>query len=100
MKARMYAKDGSWKEARDSLKQYTSKVRDDNAAKELLNSITEGEMAAKKTQQAHRAKLWTACEEASSAALSVASHSIEIRQQRAECSLAAGDLEMAVGDLT
>jgi DnaJ homolog subfamily C member 3 len=100
MKARIYAKDGLWAEARDSLKLYVSKVKDDTTAKDLLGSITEGEMATKKTRQAHRAKLWTACEEASSAALSIASHSIEIRQQRAECSLAAGDLEMAVGDLT
>jgi DnaJ family protein C protein 3 len=101
MKARMYAKDGYWTEAKDSLKMYTDKVgRGDNAATELLGSVKDAEAATKKTAQAQRAKLWTACEEASSAALTVASHSIEIRQMRAECSLAAGDLEMAIGDLT
>jgi DnaJ family protein C protein 3 len=101
MKARIHAKDGNWTEAKDSLESYKSSSKSENTPVEELNSqITEGEAAHKKATQAARAKLWTACEEAASTALSVASHSLEIRQQRAECSLAAGDLEMAVGDLT
>lgn len=100
MKARMYIKDGLWPEARDALKLYTSRVKNDEKASELLASVAEGEIATKKALQSHQAKLWTACEEASSSALAIAPRSIEIRQQRAECSLAAGDLEMAVGDLT
>jgi DnaJ family protein C protein 3 len=101
MKARIHAKDGNWMEANESLQSYKSSSKgDDPSASELNSQITEGEAAHKKATKAARAKLWTACEEAASAALFVASHSLEIRQQRAECSLAAGDLEMAVGDLT
>lgn len=101
MKARIHAKDGSWTEAKKSLESYKSSSKgDDSSVKELTSQVTEGEAAHKKATKAARAKLWTACEEAASSALSVASNSIEIRQQRAECSLAAGDLEMAVGDLT
>jgi DnaJ family protein C protein 3 len=101
MKARIYAKDGSWTEAKESLESYKSNSKGgDPSANELTSQVTEGEAAHKKATKAARAKLWTACEEAASTALSVASHSIELRQQRAECSLAAGDIEMAVGDLT
>ena len=101
MKARIHAKDGNWTEAKESLQSYRSSPKSENSpVNELDSQITEGEAAHKKATQAARAKLWTACEEAASAALSVAVHSLEIRQQRAECSLAAGDLEMAVGDLT
>jgi DnaJ family protein C protein 3 len=101
MKARIHAKDGNWTEAKESLELYKSNSKGENSSvNELDSQITEGEAAHKKATQAARAKLWTACEEAASTALSVASHSIEIRQQRAECSFAAGDLEMAVGDLT
>ena len=101
MKARIHAKDGNWTEAKDSLELYKSNSKSENSSvKELDSQIIEGEAAHKKATQAARAKLWTACEEAASTALSVASNSVEIRQQRAECSLAAGDLEMAVGDLT
>ena len=101
MKARIYAKDGNWTEAKESLELYKSNSKgDDSSANELTSQVAEGEAAHKKATKAARAKLWTACEEAASTALAVASHSIEIRQQRAECSLAAGDLEMAVGDLT
>ena len=101
MKARIHAKDGNWTEAKESLESYKSNSKgDDPSANELTSKVTEGAAAHKKASKAARAKLWTACEEAASTALSVASHSIEIRQQRAECSLAAGDIEMAVGDLT
>jgi len=99
MKARIQAKEGLFPEARDSIKKYTSDVKDQDA-QEVLFSISEGELAAKKAGQALRAKLWTACVEAASTALKTASHSAELRQQRADCALAAGDIEGAVGDLT
>ncbi|PCH41800.1 DnaJ-domain-containing protein [Wolfiporia cocos MD-104 SS10] len=99
MKARILAKEGRFSEARDAIKKYTSKVRDQDA-QEVLFSISEGELAAKKAAQAMKAKLWTACEEAASTAIQTASHSAELRQQRADCALAAGDIQGAVGDLT
>ncbi|OBZ65503.1 DnaJ subfamily C member 3 [Grifola frondosa] len=100
MKARIHAKDGHFADARDALRKYTTKVKADQAAQEIMMSITEGELAAKKAGQAMRAKLWTACVEAASTALATASHSLELRRQRADCALAAGDIESAVGDLT
>ncbi|KAI0915510.1 hypothetical protein AcV5_003709 [Taiwanofungus camphoratus] len=99
MKARIHARDGAFPAARDAIKKYTAKVRDE-AAQEVLFGISEGELAARKTGQAMRAGLWTACVEAASTALATASHSAELRQQRADCALAAGDVEGAVGDLT
>jgi|ERR1700722_5968003 len=100
MKAKIYAKDGRWTEAREALKVYSAKVKDDESANALLSSISEGETAAKKAVQAQKAQLWTACTDATSQALKTASHSVDIRQQRAECALASGDLEGAVADLT
>jgi DnaJ homolog subfamily C member 3 len=100
MKARIYARDGQFPAARDAIKKYNSKVKDDPAVREILFGVSEAEMAAKKAHQAMRAKLWQACVEASSTALQTASHSVPLRQQRADCAIAAGDVESAVGDLT
>ena len=44
--------------------------------------------------------LWNVCVESASDALGVASHLVTIRQMRAECALAAGDVEATVADLT
>ena len=98
LKARVHAKDGRFAAARDALKKY--KVKDDPEVREVLFGISEAEMAAKKAVQAMKAKLWQACVESSSTALHTASHSLELRQQRANCAIAAGDIEGAVGDLT
>jgi len=100
MKARIHLKDGQWNDAREALKQYSSKVKGDKNAGELVYAISEGESAGKKAEKAMKSRLWTVCVEASSQALKTASHSVEIRQNRAECALAYGDIEGAVGDLT
>ena len=100
MKARIHAKDGRFPEARAALKRYNSKVTDDPEVREVLFGVSEAELAAKKARQAMRAKLWQACVEATSTALHTASHSIELRQQRVNCAIAAGDIESAVGDMT
>ncbi|KAI0666092.1 hypothetical protein C8Q78DRAFT_1083340 [Trametes maxima] len=100
MKARIYAKEGKYADARDALRKYSTKVKGDQASQEVMMSITEGELASKKVTQAIRAKLWQACVEAASMALSTASHSVKLRQQRADCSIAAGDIEGAVADLS
>ncbi|CCM03872.1 uncharacterized protein FIBRA_06023 [Fibroporia radiculosa] len=99
MKARILAKEGRFPLAREAIKRYTSDIKDQEA-QEVLFGISEGELAAKKAGQALRAKLWTACEEAALTALQTASHSAELRQQRADCALAAGDIESSIGDLT
>ncbi|KAH9936821.1 uncharacterized protein BXZ73DRAFT_45031 [Epithele typhae] len=100
MKARIYAKEGRWSDARDSLRKYTTKVKGDAASQEVMMAITDGETASKKVSQAIRAKLWQACVEAATSALATASHSAKLRLQRADCSIAAGDMEGAVADLS
>ncbi len=97
MKAKIHAKEGHWTDAREALKHYQAK--NDPIARELLLDVADGEAAARKAAQAQKAKLWTACEESATQGLRVASHSLALRQQRANCALAAGDFEEAVGDL-
>ena len=97
MKAKIHAKEGSWADAREALKHYQAK--NDPVARELLLDVADAEAAARKAAQAQKAKLWTACEESATQGLRVASHSVALRQQRANCALAAGDFEEAVGDL-
>ena len=97
MKAKIHAKEGHWADAREALKLYQAK--NDPIARELLLDVADGEAAARKASQAQKAKLWTACEESATQGLRVASYSLALRQQRANCALAAGDFEEAVGDL-
>ena len=97
MKAKIHAREGRWADAREALKHYQAK--NDPIARELLLDVTDGEAAARKAAQAQKAKLWTACEESATQGLRVASHSVTLRQQRANCALAAGDFEEAVADL-
>lgn len=100
MKARIHTKAGDFTPARTSLAAFTKKSPSDSSALELSKDIEEGEAMAKKAAQERKAHLWNACIESSGAALRIASHSIEIRQARAECALGAGDIESATGDLT
>ena len=97
MKAKIHTKEGRWADAREALKHYQAK--NDPIARDLLLDVTDGEAAARKAVQAQKAKLWTACEESATQGLRVASHSVALRQQRANCALAAGDFEEAVADL-
>ncbi|KAF8959385.1 hypothetical protein BDZ97DRAFT_1837778 [Flammula alnicola] len=53
----------------------------------------EGESLKDKAEKEHSAELWNACVESASQALRIASHSVQIRTWRAECTLAAGDRE-------
>ncbi|KAH9057778.1 hypothetical protein EDB87DRAFT_1746530 [Lactarius vividus] len=92
------AKEGRWADAREALKHYQAK--NDPIARDLLLDVADGEAAARKAALAQKAKLWTACEESATQGLRVASHSVALRQQRANCALAAGDFEEAVGDLS
>ncbi|TCD66214.1 hypothetical protein EIP91_001661 [Steccherinum ochraceum] len=100
MKARIHAKDGHFSAAKEAIKKYNSRVKNDSSIQEVLLNVSEGELAAKKAKQAMKAKLWQACVEAASTALGAASHSTDLRQLRADCAIASGDIEGAVGDLT
>ena len=102
MKARIYTRDGHFASARTSLSLYIKAKgkKMDKEAEELDVEITEGERLKEKADKERKAQLWNACIETASEALRVASHSVEIRAWRAECALAAGDIESSVGDLT
>ncbi|KAF5362845.1 hypothetical protein D9758_007086 [Tetrapyrgos nigripes] len=106
MKARILAKEGDFTLARESLNIYTTSLKSqgrtpDPSSQELFESIDSAEKLVTKARKEHQAQLWTACAESCTAVLrGAASHSVEVRSMRAECQLASGDVEGAVGDLT
>ncbi|KAG9016045.1 hypothetical protein FRB90_003708 [Tulasnella sp. 427] len=101
MKARIHAKEGEWLKAKQVLKRYTAKAgKNDNDAAELLSGVSEGESSSKKALEAHRKQKWDVCAEEASKAIQTASHSVTLRETRAECALMTGDMDAAVGDLT
>ena len=102
MKSRIYTREGDFAAARTSLGLYlkAKKGKKDKEVEELEADIEEGEKMKEKAEKERSAELWNACVESSSKVLRVASHSILMRTWRAECSLAAGDVESAVADLT
>ena len=100
MKARIHAKEGKFVAAKEAIRKYHAKVKNDPAVQEVMMTISEGEMAIKKAVQAKKAKLWQACSEAASTALATASYSTDLRLLRADCALASGDIESAIGDFT
>ncbi|KAF8622437.1 hypothetical protein AX15_007021 [Amanita polypyramis BW_CC] len=102
MKARILTKDGDFESARKALVEYkkAKRTNDSRDVGELGMAIEQGQGLRDKAEKERRAQLWNACVETTTTALRDASHSIEIREWRAECALAAGDIEGAVGDLT
>jgi DnaJ homolog subfamily C member 3 len=100
MTAKIHTKDGRFSEAREALTKYMTKVPSDRTAQAMLDDVDEAERAANMMRKMQKAQLWAGCAEAASQALKVASHSSEIRAQRAQCSLASGDIESAVADQT
>ncbi len=102
MQGRIHSKLGAWPEARAALKSYSSRpsaAKDKEETSALLASLTTAEASASRAQQSKRAGLNQACVDAVTDAIRVASHSPDLRALRAECSLAAGDVQGAVGDL-
>jgi DnaJ family protein C protein 3 len=100
MMAKIHTKDGDWARAKNVLATYSTKLPADQAANDILLDINDAETAASKALKARRAQLWTVCSEAATQALRVASHSSDLRQTRADCNLASGDVQGAVLDLT
>lgn len=99
MKARIHLKDGDFHLAQESLSKYVSAKRD-KSGDGLQAQITEVQKLAQKMERERRAQLWTACVDSATSVLKYASHSVSVRQTRAICSLASGDLDSGVGDLT
>ncbi|KAF8834839.1 hypothetical protein BDN67DRAFT_998774 [Paxillus ammoniavirescens] len=100
MMAKIHTKDGNFARAQSTLETYASKAPGSAVVDEMMSDIKDAQAAAKKASTAKRAQLWTVCSEAATQALRVASHSLEIRQTRAECALAGGDPQGAVVDLS
>ncbi|KAF5309268.1 hypothetical protein D9619_012758 [Psilocybe cf. subviscida] len=100
MKARIHTRDGHFGLAKKSLVLYVKAKGKDKDAEELEADINEGEQLREKAEKERSAELWNACVESASQALRFASHSLEIRTWRAECSIGAGDVESTVGDMT
>ena len=100
MKSRIHLREGHFSLAQSSLDSYIKAKGKDKEAEEVGKGIKEGERFKNKASKERNAELWNACVDSASQALRVASHSAEIRTWRAECSLAAGDIESCVGDLT
>jgi DnaJ homolog subfamily C member 3 len=107
MKVRVHLREGNWDGARAAVAKYkkghTWKSGKPNVLKDvedLEKDLSDGEKSERKMEKERAAQLWTACVDSATTALRAASHSIEIRSVRAECELASGDIEGAVGDLT
>jgi len=99
-KAKILAKEGRWAESREALAAFTKKVPGDKGAQEVMFSVSDGEVASKKATSAQKAGKWNECVEHATTALQAGAYSASLRQQRADCALAAGDIEQAVADLT
>ncbi|KAG6877675.1 hypothetical protein C0992_009500 [Termitomyces sp. T32_za158] len=100
MKARIHTREGHFDLAKESLAQYVKAKGASDETTELEESMNMGIAMETKMERERETQLWNACVESASAALRSASHSIDIRSVRAECALAAGDVDSAVGDLT
>lgn len=102
MKARIHTREGHFDLAKEALGLYVkSKGKAvSEEATELAADIDQGETMELKMEKERGAQLWNACVESASAALRSAKNSIDIRSVRAECALASGDVDSAVGDLT
>ena len=106
LQARIHAKEGEFTLAREALDtylsnfQYSEKDKQDiHEANTLLSSLTSASTASHRTQQSHKARLYTACVQYATDALSLATHSRNLRELRAECEVESGELEAGVGDL-
>ncbi|KZT38740.1 TPR-like protein [Sistotremastrum suecicum HHB10207 ss-3] len=100
MKAKIYAKEGKWVDARTMLKQYTTKIKGDSEAADLLFAISEAEVSFKQARSASKTKQWDTCTEKATKTLETATHNVELRHLRLDCALQKGDIEQAVADLT
>lgn len=100
MKARIHLREGQFALAKTALELYTKSKGKDNDAEEVERNIVEGDRLRRKSLKERNAELWNACVDSASQALRIASHSVEVRVWRTECSLSAGDVEGSVGDLT
>ena len=103
MSAKIHARDGQWSNARNALDSHSSSHRNakgDEGVQELRDDVEEAEKSEKQAKREMQAQLWTACYESATRALRVGAYAVAIREMRAECSLRAGDIESAVGDLS
>jgi DnaJ family protein C protein 3 len=96
----IHIREGHFALARTSWSLYINSKGRYKDTEEAERDVKEGDRLRSKAMKERNAELWNACVDSTSQALRVASHRVDIRTWRAECSLAAGDVESSVGDLT
>ncbi|KAF9530873.1 hypothetical protein CPB83DRAFT_868305 [Crepidotus variabilis] len=100
MKSRIHVREGNFDLASSSLSLYTKAKGKDKEGDEVAHDIEEGRKWKNQTSKERHSGEWTPCVESASQALRVSPHSHVVRLWRAECALAAEDIESTVGDLT
>lgn len=100
MKSRIHVREGNYDLASASLTLYTQSKGQDKDGQAIALDIEEGSKWKEQTSKERKSHQWTPCIESASQALRTSPHSHIVRLWRAECALAAEDIESAVGDLT
>ncbi|KAI7872340.1 hypothetical protein BDF14DRAFT_1752341 [Spinellus fusiger] len=99
-RARTYTKGGDFQLAQVDLESFLKAQPKNKEAAELLASVKVAEKAAQDAQSALKDKDYDQCIQHVSTAAPIAPQYTLLRKVRAECYLAKGDIEAAVGDLT
>lgn len=99
LKAKILLKEGRFADSREALQEFIKRHKQDQGAQDLLQDLERAESGAEKVRKAQKSELWTVCAEEAVQVLRVASHSVDMRTARADCSLRSGDYEGAIGDL-
>ena len=107
LQAKIHAKEGEFDLARQAAETYLSSShsskskdkRDTHDAQTLLTSLTSASLSSHRAHQSRTARLFAACVHSATEALALATHSRALRELRAECEVAGGEVEAGVGDL-
>lgn len=83
----------------DGAREQFSKVKATPDMKELSNALGEAERAAGLAELAEAAGNWEECISQAGVAIAVANRALSLRQQRARCRFARGEVEEGAGDL-
>ncbi|CDS03904.1 hypothetical protein LRAMOSA06859 [Lichtheimia ramosa] len=99
-RARIYAKEGDFELAKKDLEKYLESHPKDTEATTLLQDVTEAATAMKSAEKAKEANQFDECIQFTSTVTSIAPQLARVRQLRARCHIAKGEIEEAAGDLT
>lgn len=97
--AKIALRNGEYDKGDVHVGKYLGKSKDVEG-EEVRTQLKEARSSGAAARKAEKAKRWEDCVNEATKALVVSAHSSELRLLRADCSIAAGDLEGATGDLT